>query len=103
MIHGDSKINKVTSLERASYAQVVNATATVVTAAANTKGVLIKFLSTGGFGYSYRIKIGADEFYRSADDKSTVFRDIYVPPGKDIILSGTGDSSYLTMVYEVLV
>lgn len=103
MIHGDSKINKLTSLERASYAQVVNATATVVTAAANTKGVLIKFLSTGGFGYAYVIKIGADELYSATDNTSTVFRDIYVPPGKDIILTGVGASAFVTMVYEVLV
>lgn len=99
--------NPLTTLSGATIANVVNATTTIVTGAANVNGVIIRFANIyGGSNVTAYLQIGAVRLinigYTAGGCDSQTIRDVFVPAGNQIIISGGNTTSGGNIAYEVL-
>lgn len=96
-----------TSLANASFASVSNATVTIVAAASNVNGVLIKIadLSSQGNNGAVNFLVNGNVLVRSASATGIIngksVQDIHVPAGQEIS-AVCGSSGFLSVFYEVL-
>ncbi len=95
-----------TDLEGASYANISNATTTVVTAAANTDGVIIRLAATtvDGAGTGYITAGGNYIAYAAGGNTENLTRieNYIIPAGQAIIAHSSNVGSQTIIHYEVL-
>ena len=97
----------LTDLSNATYAEALNTTVSLVTAGANTNGVMIRYYGwTRGDGYYGALSINGDLLIppaaATAFNIAGIERDIKLPAGVDIDLVSTSNSRGVNVYYEVL-
>lgn len=102
----------LTDLTGASYANIVNATTTIVTSGANVNGVIIRVANISGrqaSGNSAHLLVGGNKLLSVTDHTSTTvtsgnvhIKDIYVPPGVEISAVSSSLNIEVSVFYEVL-
>lgn len=99
--------NALTTLQGATLVSVINATTTVVSAAANVNGVIIRSINLfSGSNVTAYLQIGATKLLQTAYSSGAACNcdreNIFVPAGNQIIISGGNTTSGGNMAYEVL-
>lgn len=107
MQNDEAQRTPLTTLQGATIANVLNATTTIVTGAANVNGVIIRSINLySGSNVTSYLQIGAVRLLQTGYvaggcDSVTAF-DIFVPAGNQIIVSGGNTVSGGNIAYEVL-
>lgn len=97
-----------TPLLNASFASVNNATSTVVTAVANTAGVVVRSAQISGFGNSTSayVRAGSNDilqlFYNGGAHQHAEIRDIIIPAGVALTINSSATSMDTDIWYEVI-
>lgn len=99
----------LTTLEGASFIEVDNATTTIVTAGANTNGIIVRhaYALDGGTGYSYlladgKILVGSDTSGTLAGWPMNDIQNFFIPAGVSLSASSTNAGNSVFVWYEVL-
>lgn len=109
LTNDEDKRTGLSTLEGASFAQVSNATTTIVTAGANTSGIIIRsahLVSTGGAGSTCALTVNANDLINLATtvagNLEETIKDIFIPAGWALAATTNGAGNKVSVFYEVL-
>ena len=79
-------------------------TQTIVTAGANTNGIILRTLSLYGANASVQVRHGGNSFFYSSGNQDAIFwaGELFLPPGQALDWQAGGASQTLVASYDLL-